>query len=101
MFFTLTTIIPAHHLLHISYPIKHTYVGQLDVTEQNYPKDIIYEELDEGTAVFYQHTEGHPMVACKYRAIKDTSGGKSKGGFHVVNLPSAYNGTNRKVDQRR
>ena len=52
--------------------------GTIRCNRKNYPKEITSEELDKGTVVFYLHTAGHPMLACKYHAIKDTSGNKAK-----------------------
>ena len=45
-----------------------------------YSKEIVNEQLERGTAVFYKTTNdiNNKMVACKYRANQDKSGNKQK-----------------------
>ena len=39
--------------------------GTVRTNRKHYPKDLQSEELQKGTAVFYKHVDGHPMLACK------------------------------------
>ena len=52
--------------------------GTVRQNRRFYPKDIRNEQLQKGTACFYKRVDGHPMVACKYRAMKDKANKQAK-----------------------
>ena len=51
--------------------------GTVRTNRYDYPKDLIAEQLEKGTAAFYTNRDSI-MIACKYRANKDKANGKEK-----------------------
>jgi len=67
--------------------------GTIKKNRKNFSKDIVPENLEKGTAVFYKCNESK-MIAIKYRAVKDKADKKPK----VVDLPTHHQPTMLQVD---
>ena len=45
---------------------------------KHFPFDIDDTELPRGSSIFMKHVYGHPMLACKFCALKEQACGKPK-----------------------
>ena len=67
----------------------HLCAGRIRTKSYNYSKDIVNEALEKGDADFYRNTDD-PMIARKYRSVKDKTSAPQK--VYVIEMPSTYNG---------
>ena len=57
--------------------------GTVRTNRRYYSKEISNENLEKGTAAFYNADHDECIIACKYRSVKDKAGNVTK----VVDMP--------------
>ena len=62
--------------------------GTVHTNRRYYSKEISNENLEKGTAAFYNADHDECIIACKYRSIKDKAGNVPK----IVNMPKPSHG---------